>query len=158
MRGSFIILALFATLACQDEGPTSPANSRPTTAPNRTPTPGPLAGIWSGTISHGAVCSTRDCVGGACGPENVTAQLGHNGDSVSAHFLTACYGPVVFDGTLAGDQLSGHLMFGSHGACGLGPMVGDSHGTATVSAVHLQTRNIGNADCFARDNTIELLR
>ena len=136
-------LAFVSSAACGGgSGPTAPAIASPTPA---APAPGfSLAGIWTGTISYSAPALSTD---------PALAQLRQDGAAVDATIRAPRFNG-RFQGTLAGDRLSGSLTTMIDNV----PFGATASGTASPAAIHLVSRALRFQNQTTSAATIDLAR
>lgn len=125
---AFTMVSLAVLAGCSKDTITGPLTSTPTPdrVPTATPTPGVLAGSWSGTMS-------------GCGA--ITAAVFDYLGGVRIEFTSACYGSeLLFVGRRDGETLQGTLTRRRNLFCA--ERSGPSGGTATASQIRLETARI----------------
>jgi hypothetical protein len=133
MKPSCVFTTVFSLLVlgsagCSDRssptGPASPIN---------------LAGTWTGAISYPQDSSA---VGASCASELLNPTLSHVGRSVTARIETSCEGPLLLEGSLDGNVLTGTLTGGSRGD----QFGGRVMGVASASRIELTAARSGKGE------------
>jgi hypothetical protein len=127
---------------------------------NATQTQGPPSGTWTGLITYNnltGICSSSS--------EVITVSVSETeGGQVTARFSSACYTNAKFTGQASAGSLTGQLQTSVQTTCrnedgfSDNEAKGQSSGSFDASHIHLETPDLGNADCDFGGNVIDIDR